>query len=237
MLRPRRLLPAVLLAPAGVLLATPAAALTPTSIGDIVQGLRGDQVFVHPDFAVPVDEDELSGELDGSQVALYVVAVPQELASSQQEAARLVDEVGSTIGNSDAVVLVINDQGQYFTDEGNAAEGRGVDAVAAAQSALSGGVPDAASLTTSVGVMSDRLDQQLSAGGGAGDGAGAPAGLLPLVLIGALGVGAYSLTRRRKTAKAGRQTLEDLRADVESLYGRLGSDVELLAPGDDAVAR
>ncbi len=48
---------------------------------------------------------------------------------------------------------------------------------------------------------------------------------------------AYLLVRSRRRKAAHGKQLEDARADVESLYGRLGSDVQLLAPGDDDVAR
>jgi len=239
MLRPLPLLPAVLLAASGVLLATPASAQTPTSIGEIVQGLQGDQVYIAPDFSVRgVDEGDLSAELDGSDVDLYVVAVTTEQAPSQDRAAELVQEVGRSIGDSDAAVIVINDEGNYYTAEGQAAEGRGVDAAAAAENSMPGGQLDADSLTAFVGTMSDTLDRQLAGDGAGGTGGdGSAAVLLPLLLVGGLGFGAYALTRSRKRAKAGQQTLQDLRADVESLYGRLGSDVETLAPGDDAIAR
>ena len=240
MLRPLTLVPAVLLLSSGAVIASPAAAQTPTSLGEIVDGLRGDQVYVSPDFAVSgVEERDLAAELEGSDVDLYVAAVPSAQVSTEEQAAQLVLQIGQSLGDSNAAVLVINDQGGFFADNGRAIGERGVDAGSAAQqNDLPGAIDSAEELTVFVGSVSSTLDSQLTGGVGVGgDAVGAPGGLLPLVLVGALGVGAYAMTRRRKTAKAGRQTLDDLRADVESLYGRLGSDVETLAPGDDAIAR
>ncbi len=54
-----------------------------------------------------------------------------------------------------------------------------------------------------------------------------------LALIGVGGGGALYLSRRRTRARA----MEGARADVESLYDRLGADVSNLSAGDDPVAR
>jgi hypothetical protein len=63
-------------------------------------------------------------------------------------------------------------------------------------------------------------------------------GAVPWVLggigvVGAGGVGAWVLSRRRRRQKE----LEGRRAEVLSLYDRLGADVQNLNPGDDPVAR
>jgi hypothetical protein len=62
-------------------------------------------------------------------------------------------------------------------------------------------------------------------------------GLLALPRARRTGASAATPPEGRRTARSRATELDDLRADVESLYGRLGSDVQLLAPGDDAVAR
>jgi hypothetical protein len=88
-----------------------------------------------------------------------------------------------------------------------------------------------------------QVDRQAAGAGSGGSssssdgGGGGSGGLLAVLGLGALGFGGYALLSSRRTAKTRATQLEDLRADVESLYGRLGSDVQLLAPGDDAVAR
>jgi len=246
MLRPL-LLPSALLAASlsGVLLAPSASAATLVSVDDVVQELSDDRVYVDPGFRVDdLQEGDLRDALSGSDVDLYVAAVPEQLADSAGGIERLVQTIGDDIGDSNAAVLVISDAPDVYAANGDALGSRGVNAGDAAEQNNTERDFDAAGITAFVAGVSDTLDQQL-AGGGAPDGGGstgggsggAPAGLLPLLLVGGLGFGAYALTRSRKRAKAGRQELEDLRADVESLYGRLGSDVGTLAPGDDAIAR
>jgi hypothetical protein len=165
--------------------------------------------------------------------------LPSAQVSTQDLAAQLGPGDRPVLGDSNAAVLVINGPGRVLRDNGRAIAERGVDA-GDARSGTTCGLRSTApiELTSFVGSVSKTPWTRSCPGAAESRRRGRrTGGLLPLVLVGALGVGAYALTRRRKTAKAGRQTLDDLRADVESLYGRLGSDVETLAPGDDAIAR
>ena len=88
-------------------------------------------------------------------------------------------------------------------------------------------------VTTLVSTFVDRLDAQV-AGRSGGTGAAAATGggsALPWLLgLGALGAGAWALTRSRGDKREQATAMQDARADVESLYARLGSDVQLLPP-------
>jgi hypothetical protein len=66
-------------------------------------------------------------------------------------------------------VLVINDQGGFFADNGRAIGERGVDAGSAAQqNDLPGAIDSAEELTVFVGSVSSTLDSQLTGGVGWG---------------------------------------------------------------------
>jgi hypothetical protein len=71
-------------------------------------------------------------------------------------------------------------------------------------------------------------------GGDTSSGGGHGGLILGVLALGALGGGGllYQRSRRRRL-----KDMEGLRADVESLYNRLGSDISTLPGGDDAVAK
>jgi hypothetical protein len=103
---------------------------------------------------------------------------------------------------------------------------------------------DSAVTTALVTAFADRLQAQVAAGprssgtpGNGSPGSGGSNGALLLLGAGVLGGGAYALSRSRRGRKEHSTSMQDNRADVESLYARLGSDVSTLAPGEDAVAR
>ena len=104
----------------------------------------------------------------------------------------------------------------------------------------------AASLVRNVsGSATDRLVQavrnlqqvQVDPGsGGSTDTGGSGRGgvILGVIAVGALAGGGLFMRRNRRQRM---QALEGQRADVESLYNRLGSDVSTLAAGDDPLVR
>ncbi len=237
--RPAALL--ALLVPAlALLLAAPAGAQTVTSLGTVVDALSAQQVYLAPDADVPLDVEAVRGIVRGSEVQVYVAAVPKALSEQAGGDPALVTAIGKALGDSSAVVLVITDEPSVYADNGRDVGARGVNAGEALRTVNTRQEFDEGAITGLVRDFVGEIDAQ--AGGGSGSGSGSSggssfSGLLPLLGLGAVGAGAYALTRGRKNAKARTQHLEDLRADVESLYGRLGSDVSLLAPGDDAVAR
>jgi hypothetical protein len=239
-----------LLAAAG---AAPAAAqVTATSPQQIADRLLDDPVYVEDGAAVPLDADRVRDAIGQSSVPTYVVAVSSATAEAAGGAGALVPAVGRELGG-EAAVLVVTDAGQLRAAEGGSAAERGVDAAIAVEQALAAGGSGAFDEAGVTAVLTDfvqRVDRQSAGGtgggtgtdgtgtGGTGTGGGAGAGaLLPLLLLGLLGGGAYALSRSRRGRSEHARTMQDARADVESLHARLGSDVQTLAPGDDAVAR
>ena len=77
-----------LLALLGVLLlAAPASSrATLTSLDEVVSELQQDQVFVDPDADVPLDEGDARDIVAGSQVQVYVAAVPAGRTRSRRSA-------------------------------------------------------------------------------------------------------------------------------------------------------
>lgn len=222
-----------------LLLAAPASAqATLTSLDEVVDELRQDQVFVDPDAAVPLDEGDARSIVARSSVQVYVAALPAAASARAGGDAALVDAIGEALADDSAVVLLITDDPSVYADNSAALGARGVNAGVAVRSVERGDF-DEAGLRDFLQQFVQNIDAQ-AAGGTVGSGGSRPGGgtgLLPVVALGALGFGAYAVVRGRRRSRANATSLEDARADVESLHGRLGSDVQLLAPGDDAIAR
>ena len=221
--------------------AAPGAAQTTLSLEQVIAELEADQVAVVPGVVDGLEESDLRDEVLSSQVQIYLAVVPDRLAQSAGGVDGLVQEIGSTIGDSNAVVLVITDAPDVYADNGRAIGGRGVNAGAALRQTNTYDELDASSVESFVGDFVGAIDAQAQGGGtGSSGGSGsadAPAGLGWLLGAGALGGGAYLLVRNRKQKVKHGKELEDARADVESLYSRLGNDVQTLAAGDDDIAR
>jgi hypothetical protein len=215
------------------LLLLPAAAHAQTTVADVADALLSDGLYVDPQADLDVDEQRVRAALADSSVQVYIAVLPEEAG----RAIDLNEEIGNALGDDNAVLLVVTDEPNAYADQGSGADARGVFSGEAWQQARAqSGVTDR--LVTFVQVV----DQQAGGGSGGGvpgqDGAAASGGLSPLVLallvlgVGGGGVFLYARTRRQQA-----RALEDARADVESLHARLGSDVQLLSPGDDDVAR
>lgn len=213
-----------------------AGAQTTLSVDELIAELEADQVYVEPNLVDGLDEDDLRDEVLDSEVQIYLAVVPDGLATRSGGIASLVQDIGSTIGDSSAVVLVITDGPDVYADNGRDIGGRGVNAGAAVRETNTYEDFDDAAIESFVGDFVAEIDDQ-AGGGGSGGGSSAPAGLVPLLAVGGLGGGAYLLVRSRKAKQKRLKDLEDARADVESLYHRLGSDVSLLFAGDDKVAQ
>jgi hypothetical protein len=235
-----------LLALLGLLLLAPAASAqtTTTGVDQIVEELRSDPVYVDPDAQVPIDSDAVRDAIGGAALPVYVAVVPERVADDAGGISSLVTQIGSDLPDPGrSVVLVIHEQrdrSPFFRADNGQNAGSGVDAGQAIKEVLAG-VPRGAEPTEPVvtGIVTDfvdRIDDQAAGRGATSGGSAAPAGLLPLLALGGLGGGAYLLVRGRKRKRQEQESLDDARADVESLYGRLGSDVQLLYPGDDAIA-
>jgi hypothetical protein len=228
-----------------LLTAGPASAQAVVSVDQIAAELSDDGVAVDPSADVPLDEARVRDAVAAADAPVYVAVVTAETAEREGGAAALVTSLGRTLGDSTASILVISDQPFFYAESGRAATQRGIDAGGAIEAALasgSGGAFSEAAVTSVVVDFVDRVDAQASGRGGSGtSGSGGGSSALGWLLpLGLLGGGAYlfSKARRGRADKAASaQSNEDARADVESLYGRLGSDVQLLSPGDDKVAQ
>lgn len=205
------------------------------SVDELVAELEADQVYVEPGLVDGLEEGDLRDEVLDSEVQVYLAVVPDGLATRSGGIASLVQDIGSSIGDSSAVVLVITDRPDVYADNGRDIGGRGVNAGAAVRATNTYEDFDDAAIEAFVGDFVAEIDDQ--AAGGGGGGSSAPAGLVPLLVVGGLGGGAYLLVRNRRAKQKRLKDLEDARADVESLYHRLGSDVSLLFAGDDKVAQ
>lgn len=222
-----------------LLLAPPPAGAQTTTVRDLVGQLRQDQVAIEPGANVPIDEPAVRDAVRRAAVQTYVAAVSASTAAAAGGDAALTVELGRALGDSSAVVLVITDKPSVYADNGRAAGDRGVNAGAALRAVNTRSSFDRASITALVNDFVNRIDGQVASrsGGSSSGGFGSGGLLLGLFGVGAAGVGAYAFTRSRRRRREEQTALDDARADVESLYGRLGSDVETLAPGDDQVAR
>lgn len=230
----RRLL-LLLIALASLLLnAGPAVAQTSPGIDQAANGLRADRVYLDPAAAVPLVEADVRDAVAGSRVRVYVAAVPAALAAGAGGDAALVQAIGDRLADPNAVVLLLTDRPSFYAANGPDAP-RGVDAGAAVDH-LSRGSFDGPGVTTFVRQFVAAVNAQAASSGSGSGSHGTALVLIVLVFLVALGGGAAALVRARRGTRRKRVALEDARADVESLYGRLGRDVELLSPGGDRVA-
>lgn len=219
--------------------ARPAAAQTAT-VSDLVAQLRQDQVAVEPGSRVPLDQAAVKRIVSQAAVQVYVAAVSERTAQAAGGDAQLTQQLGQALADNSAVVLVITDKPSVYADNSTALGNRGINAGEAVRQTSRGSF-DQAGITGFVQQFVDRINAQAKAGGGSsssGSSSGSGGAVLLGVLgLGAVGAGGYAVARSRRRRREELQGLQDARADVESLYGRLGSDVETLAPGDDQVAR
>lgn len=228
---------------AGLLGPAPVASAQTVALDAIVDEVVDDGVYVDPGFGVDVDEATLESAVDDADLPVYVALLPST-SLSRGQVPDAVFRLGQATGESRASILLITDEPYAYAEEGDAAFERGVDAGAALTDALDvtdDGAIDSGVVDALVRDFVGNVDAQL-AGGGTGSSSpsgssGGGTGLALLLGAGALGFGAYALSRSRRRKRADATQMEDLRADVESLHGRLGSDVQLLAPGDDEIAR
>jgi hypothetical protein len=225
------------------LLAAPASALTGVSVLEIADEVVADGVYVDPAFGVDVDEGALEQAASAASLPVFVALLPEQ-DLPRGSAADIATAIGDATGESRAALLLVSDDRFAYATQGPVAEDRGVDAAAAVASALDaiqGADNDGSTLTELVEGFAENVDAQASGrglDGSSGSSGSSGSGALPWLLgAGAVGGGAYLLARSRRRKRDHAREMEDLRADVESLYGRLGSDVETLAPGDDDTAR
>lgn len=222
--------------------AAPASAQTVVSVDQIAAELSDDGVAVDPSADVPLDEARVRDSIATADAPVYVAVITDEAAQREGGAAALAQTLGETLGDSNASILVITDQPFFYAQSGDAALNRGIDAGSAIESALqarpSGQAFDEEAVTALVVDFVERVNAQANGEGGSSSGSGGGGGALAWLLpLGVLGGGAYLFSKSRRSKAENAQSMQDARADVESLHGRLGSDVQLLSPGDDKVAQ
>src|SRR5688500_17483464 len=215
------------LLPLLALLLLPGTASAQTTVTDVVDALLSDGLYVDPDADIDVEESRVRAALAESEAQIYIAVLPQAAGKPIE----LVPEIGNQLGDDNAVLLVLTDAPDAYTDQASGADARGINAGQALRQARA-----STNDTTDRLVLFVRTIDAQASGGGSGGGSSeedeGSALLGGLVLAGLGGGGAFLYARSRKRHK---RALEDARADVESLYGRLGSDVQLLSPGDDDV--
>ncbi len=238
MKRRRRLAP-VLLALLGLLaVAGPALAV---DSGEVVERLQDRPVYVERGAPFSFDETRVRQVVSNARVPVYVALVRESTADRAGGPAGLVERIGKGTADSSSSVLVITARGStpvLRAASGRQARASGVDAAAAIDRVLagSGGAFDAAAATAAVEQFVEILGQQAASGSASAPGGGGGVSGWVLGLLVLVGAGGGLLLLRRNSQRRSK-SLEADRADVESLYGRLGSDVSMLAAGDDDIAR
>ena len=237
-----RSLSRVLLVPlAGLLLASPAgAALPAANVSDVVVALRADPVYVDAKAELRADVKiaDLQAQLGKSSAAIFVAVLPAAAARANGGCGPLLTSIDKQLGQGTVLIgvcgrdfagvaapgsgLAAGVTGRIMRDRGDASN-----VTASLVSAISD-LQAAGSSTAAVGSASSNAGDT---GKGGGNGGALLLGVLSLGMVGAGGY-LYSRSRRRR-----QQQLEGMRADVESLYDRLGRDVSTLSPGDDPVTR
>ena len=225
-----------------LLLAVPGTAWAVDS-GTVVEGLQQSPVYVEPGVRLDVDQAEVRLLVRNARVPVYVAIVREQTVERAGGGAAIVQRIGEGTRNSAASVLVLSDRPEVIGGSGREAQDAGINGKSAADQVFAGirggdGLSRAevtAAVQTYVGILGEQASSGTGQALGSDQGTGSGAGLvLGLLAVGGAGAGVAVLARSRKRRLKG---LEEARADVESLYGRLGSDVSTLAPGDDAVAR
>jgi len=217
--------------------------------GTVVGALHDRPVYQAPGLDL-VDVGAVQDTLSGSQPKVYVAVLPANAASSKSQAQSRANDIGRALGESSAVVLVVTKSQHLGAAEGSNARSHGVDASTALSQTLSAdgaGAFDKATITRFVQDFTGRVRAQATSSGSNSSGSnssgsnssssgGGHTGVALLVgLLVLLGLGGLLAVRSSKRRKGKQQ--EGMRADVESLYNRLGSDVSTLDARDDRVAQ
>lgn len=220
-----------------VLVGTALPASAATTPADVVRALQNDPVFVQSDAeaAAEVDAQKVRAQLSESSRQIYVAVLPQRAAERLGSARAVAVAIGQRLPPPAVLVTLVGSELAAVATDGT---GLGPGEAQRLVDATSGGATDrlVESVRSLQQVASGSSEGGQGAAGGSGDtGSGGSGGTIlgVLALLGLGGGGALLYSRRRRRDK----DMEGMRADVESLYNRLGADVSGLHAGDDAVAR
>jgi hypothetical protein len=219
----------VLAAP--LLLAT--AAQAETKPADVAQALRSDPVFVEADaeHAGDVDAAKVRSQIRASSHPIFVAVLPKRAADNLGSAQTVALRIAQLMPRSSVLVALVGDELVAVAGPDTPfGRGEAQDRI----SGVSGGATDrlveAVRDLQSVG----GADGASGTNAGGDTSSGGSSAFWPVVGLLALGGGgAYLLSKRRRA----KREMEGLRADVESLYNRLGSDISTIPGGDDVVAK
>jgi hypothetical protein len=229
-----------------LLVAAPAAHAD--AVDDAVSGLRSASVYVAPGVTEPkIDVDEVTRAIGSQPVKIAVL--PADDFGSRSKAFAASEQIGRALApDSPMTVGVV--AGNNFNASSSrycagSASAVAQDAVEANSSELRRTNDVTRMLQSFVtGLQSRPISGSPACRGSSAAGASdatddsGGSGAVPWVLggigvVGAGGAGAWVLSRRRRRQKE----MEGRRAEVLSLYDRLGADVQNLHGGDDPVAR
>ena len=229
-----------------LLVAAPAAHAD--AVDDAVNQLRSASVYVAPGVTEPAIDADAVTQAIGSR-PIKIAVLPEDEFGSTSKAFDASQQIGQALApDSPLTVGVV--AGRHFNAassqycEGVASAVAG-DAIAANQKQLQQ-TNDVTQMLQSfvTGLQSRPVSGSAACQGSSAAGASdatdnsGGSGAVPWVLggigvLGAGGVGAWLVSRRRRQQKE----MEGRRAEVLSLYDRLGADVQNLHGGDDPVAR
>lgn len=213
-----------------------AAAYAETKPTSVAEALRSDPVFVESDAeaAKDVDAEKVRSQIRNSSRRIFVAVLPQRAADRLGSASAVALAISRKLGTGTVLVALVGDELAAVSAPGTGLQpGQAQDAV---RDASGGGTDRLVAAVQSLQAI-DVVGNGNGASGGGGDtgsGSGNGGVILGVLALGAAGGGAllYGRTRKRR-----QREMEGLRADVESLYNRLGSDVSTLAAGDDPLVR
>ncbi len=204
-----------------------------TTPADVAAALRSDPVFVETDAeaAREVDTDKVRSQVAASPRTIYVAVLPGRAATALGGAGKVAVAVAREVTGPAVVVALVGDELTAASTPGTGlAAGQAASLVRPASGDATDRLVEAVRALQQVDVGSTNAGGGSDTGTGSGGGAWLVVGLAVLALVG----GGLFL-RRSRTQRL--RALEGQRADVESLYNRLGSDVSTLAGGDDPLVR
>lgn len=225
------------------LLGSAAPALAETTPASVVQSLRTSPVFVESDAeaANDVESSKVVQQIRESSRQIYVVVLPQRAADKLGSAQAVARAIGGRLPPPAVLIALVGDDYVGLATNGTGLEAG--DAQRLVDQASGSGTDKLVEAVRNVQQYNASSGENGSSGNGAAggsgdtDGGGGSGVLLPLLGLGALGGGAYMISKRQRRRREEAREMEGMRADVESLYNRLGSDVSTLAPGGDEQAR
>ena len=228
-----------------LLAGAPAALADP--VDDAISALRSDDVYVAPGVTSPgIDEAVVRAAIGTRPIKIAVL--PGEDYGSIPKAYDAALLIGRTLSPEEPLTVGVVAGRSFSAASRGLCQGAASNAAKSAVDAHRTELQESGDVTSTLRDFVTRVDEapaadspacgQSSAAGQtdvSGDASGGNPWpwVLGLGAIGAAGAGTFMVSRRRRRLKE----LEGRRAEVLSLYDRLGADVQNLDPGDDPVAR